>query len=94
MTAPYYTAREVAEKLGISVETLYRTRGRLHAEDGLPPTITRHRPFKWNRAAFDAWYDPRTRAASLAAANDSTPPVPLQSDQQHREHLAQVYAPR
>lgn len=94
---PYYTAREIAEKLGISVDTLYRTRGRLHAEDNLPAPITRHRPFKWCRAAFDAWYDPRTRhlLATLAPANDATPhpPVEHQPDELQRTYLHRAYAP-
>lgn len=81
-------AAELAERLGITVDTLYRTRGRLHAEDGLPPSLSRHRPFRWNRQKVEAWLN-RDRDIP-PVANDLAPIAPA-SDAEHRALLARAY---
>lgn len=91
-----YSAREVAEKLGLTPDGFYRARARLHAQDGLPAPIAKGGRLFWHRAAFDAWLDPRTRASVLRhAANDTTPPLSPEAFADDidatRRFLAQVY---
>lgn len=85
--------RELCERLDITPDTFYRTRGRLHVRDKLPAPLTCARPFKWDRATIDAWFARHHPAAprALVAANDATPPMVPASDAEHRDYLRRVY---
>jgi len=80
-------AGELAQRLGITLDTFYRTRGRLHQE-GMPPTLTRHRPFRFNRQKMEAWLN---RDRDLPpVANDVAPTQPGSIDE-HRALCARAY---
>jgi predicted DNA-binding transcriptional regulator AlpA len=84
-----YTASDVCEALGISLDTLYRTRARWHARERLPQPIS-ERPLRWERTGFDAWLTRHHPARpNTAAANDAAPlPVPGTIE----EHQADLHA--
>ena len=94
-TAKLYTSKDIAAKLGVTIETFYDTRGRLHAEDGLPAPLTRHRPYKWDRASIDAWFARHHPLAPKLAtpANDPVPTTTADVDR-WREALADHYGAR
>ena len=50
------TTRELAERLGITSNQLYRICGHLRTEFRLPAPLRNHRPFKWDRALIDDWF--------------------------------------
>lgn len=91
--SPVMLVPEIAARLGIVPATFNRTWRRMHVEDGLPPPLTRHRPYRFNRVKMEAWLN-RDRAAvsTQAPANDAAPVV-AQSDAEHRAQLAAAYAP-
>lgn len=89
-----YTAPDVAAAIGISLDTLYRTRQLRHRRDKLPLPICESGPLKWERTGFDAWLTRHHPARPPRAANDvSIVPDPA-SDDEHRARLALAYAPR
>jgi predicted DNA-binding transcriptional regulator YafY len=77
-----YFAAEIAAMLGMSRDTFYRDRARLHAQ-GMPPSVTLGR-VRINKQLFDEWF--RRPRASMAAANDDT----VAADA--RERLQRAYA--
>jgi hypothetical protein len=81
-------ADEVADRLGLTVEQFHRNRGRLHADDGMPPALFRHRPFRFNRLKMEAWLN-RDRDVP-PAANDAAPVEP-NSLAEHRARLSIAY---
>lgn len=87
-----YSARDVAEDLGITLDTLYASRGRRHLQDKLPmPYATK--PMLWDGATYRAWrgrFHPSAPAAP-AVANDTAPIGAPQTDVEHRDHLRVVY---
>jgi predicted DNA-binding transcriptional regulator AlpA len=84
--------RELAERLGITVDTFHRTRGRLHADDGLPAPLSRHRPFRWDRASIDAWFGRHhPQAPAQRPANDQGPLQAPAADSEWAPYLARVY---
>lgn len=88
-----YTARDVCEAIGIKPDTLYRTRERLHARDGLPRPITEH-PLRWERSTLDAWLTRHHPARPPRPANDIVAPPPAATDDEHRARLALAYGGR
>ncbi|MCK1407628.1 hypothetical protein [Bradyrhizobium sp. 76] len=88
-----YNAREICEAIGITLDTLYRTRETRHARDRLPRPITEH-PLRWERSGFDAWLTRHHPARPPAPANDIVaPPQPILEDE-HRARLRAAYAPQ
>ena len=89
-----YSAIEVAEAIGISLDTLYRTRQARHDRDQLPRPISETGRLKWERTGFDAWLTRYHPARPPRPANDvQNLPVPA-SDEEHRARLALAYAPQ
>lgn len=85
-----YTAREICEAIGITADTLYRTRERLHSRDGLPRPITEH-PLRWERSGFDDWLTRHHPARPPRPANDiCVQPAPA-TDDEHRARLRAAY---
>lgn len=64
-----YFAAEIADMLGMSVDTLYQQRAALHAR-GMPQPVTLGR-LRINKRLFDAWL--ARPQPVMAAANDSAP---------------------
>lgn len=88
-----YIAAEICEALGISLDTLYRTRQLRHTRDGLPPPIQEH-PLKWERTGFDAWLTRHHPLRPARPANDvAAVPAPA-SIEESRARLAAAYAPQ
>lgn len=88
-----YTAADICEALGISLDTLYRTRKLRHDRDGLPQPLQEH-PLKWERTGFDAWNTRHHPLRPQRPAND-TAAVPEPVDiAEHRARFAQAYAPQ
>lgn len=93
MLSPYLAAH-VAECLGISLDTLYRTRKLRHTRDCLPRPISETGPLKWERSGFDAWLTRHHPMRPQPPANDAAAlPDPV-TDDEHRARLAQAYAPQ
>lgn len=88
-----YNATYVAEALGISTDTFYRTREARHARDGLPRPISERGPLRFERSGFDAWLTRHHPLRPKAPANDPLPPPDAASDEEHRRRLAHAYAP-
>jgi predicted DNA-binding transcriptional regulator AlpA len=86
-----YTARDLADMLGITIETFYERREAMHRDDRLPRPLIGGGRHRFDRRSIDAWmqrFHPN-HAAAAAAANDAAPPPPPASDEQWRAHLAQ-----
>lgn len=66
-----YFAAEIADMLGMSLDTFYRERVRLHAR-GMPPSVTLGR-MRINKKMFDAWL--ARPCAGQAPANDDAAAV-------------------
>lgn len=81
-----FTAADVAERLGISVEHFYRSYARLVADEGMPSRQRARGHYTFDRADMERWLNPRTR---LTAANDDAPPAPADTD--WRAVLARAY---
>lgn len=78
-----YFAAEIADMLGMSIDTFHRQRAALHAQ-GMPPSVTLGR-IRINKQAFDAWFGrPQPRVA--IAANDDA------AAEDTREILRRAYA--
>lgn len=88
-----YTASDICEAIGISLDTLYRTRETRHVRDGLPRPISEH-PLRWERTGFDAWITRHHPLRPKAPANDiAAVPAPA-SIEESRARLALAYAPQ
>lgn len=89
--ADRYSAAEIADDLGISADTLYRTRAVRETRDGLPKPYST-RPLLWDGPTYRAWRGRHHPMALRApAANDSAPiAVPASIDEQ-RAFLHRAY---
>jgi predicted DNA-binding transcriptional regulator AlpA len=87
-----YTAPEICEALGITLDTLYRTRERRHDRDGLPRPFQEH-PLKWERSGFDAWLTRHHPLRPPRPANDVAV-VPDDGSITERARPAVAYAPQ
>lgn len=86
-----YTSRDVAERLGVSVERFYLRRRHLELIDKMPPPIASSGRHAWHRGSMDAWLERHHPNHRGAIANDNAPlPAPVTIDE-HREHLHRVY---
>ena len=91
MTARTYTAPEVAEMLGITIVTLYKTRRRRELIDKMPAPLSAVGAHKWERSGFDAWFTRYHPQRPPAPANDPLPsPVPA-SIEEHQTAFARAY---
>ncbi|MFT4115458.1 hypothetical protein [Bradyrhizobium sp.] len=88
-----YTAREICEALGITLDTLYRTRQVRHALDGLPRPLSERGPLKWERAGFDAWHTRHDPRRPPAPANDPVRPPEAATIEEHQALFHAAYAP-
>jgi hypothetical protein len=88
-----YTATDVCQAIGISLDTLYRTRQRRHQRDGLPKPINETGPLKWERTGFDAWLT-RHHPWRPQPANDTAALPEPASIAESRARLARAYAPQ
>jgi hypothetical protein len=84
-----YSALDVAEMIGISLDTLYRTRARRQRE-GLPAPQQEH-PLAWERSGFDAWRTRNHPLRATAPANDVVGLPSPDSDDDHRARLRRAY---
>lgn len=89
-----YSSIDVAEAIGISLDTLYRTRQIRHDRDALPRPISETGRLKWERSGFDAWLTRYHPARPPRPANDATTPPAPASIEESRARLALAYAPQ
>lgn len=77
-------AAEIAQRMGVALETFYRRRKRYHTLDGMPRPITETGRPAYDRAGMEAWLtrnDPR-RPKAMVAANDAiATPLPAGDDE-------------
>lgn len=86
-----YSSQHVAEAIGVSLDTFYRTRELRHARDKLPRPLSERGPLKWEPQGFDAWltrHDPRRPPAP---ANDAVAPLAPHSDAEKLAALHSYY---
>ncbi len=93
MTRPY-SAIDIAEAIGISLDTLYRTRQLRHDRDRLPRPINETGRLKWERTGFDAWLTRHHPARPPRPANDASIMPEPASIEESRARLARAYAPQ
>jgi hypothetical protein len=93
MIARPYTAADICEAIGISLDTLYRTRETRHTRDGLPRPISEH-PLRWERSGFDAWHTRHHPLRPARPANDVAAAPEPASIEESRARLAAAYAPQ
>jgi len=84
-----YTAREVAARLGHSVDWFYRSYERLVREAGMPERLASWGRYRFHRGRMDAWLAAPVRRGMLAAANDEFPAA--LTLEQERALLAREY---
>lgn len=89
-----YTAREMADMLGLSLDGFYEQHKRLIEKKGFPASATLGR-IRVPRPLFDKWFLKNwTKAPAAAAQNDNAPVSPPSTDAEHRAYLRQVYEQR
>jgi hypothetical protein len=93
------TSAEIAARCGISRETFYVRRHRMHAFEGMPRPFTGRgsapgatgKP-KWDRATMEAWFARHHPAMPrVLPANDQAPPVAAEQDPRWAAALAAEY---
>lgn len=85
---------EIAERLGVSLDTFYKNRCRYSQCDGMPHPISRIGRPAYERTGMEDWltrHDPRRPPAP---ANDPMPMPDPSTDEEHRARLAAAYAPQ
>jgi hypothetical protein len=82
-----YTASDICEALGISLDTLYRTRELRHSRDGLPRPMNKRGPLNGSAPALTHG-SPRTIRCGHSGRRPTTiaPPVACQIEE-HRARL-------
>jgi hypothetical protein len=84
---------EIAERLGVALDTFYKRRHQHTKLDGMPAPIARTGRPAYDRAGMEAWLtrnDPR-RPKTVAANDAIAPPMP-NSDGEWNKFLLQHYA--
>lgn len=89
-----YSAREVCEAIGITLDTLYRTRQARHDRDQLPRPISERGRLKWERSGFDAWLTRHHPARPPRPANDPVSMPDAVTIEESRARLHAAYAPQ
>lgn len=88
-----FTAREVAQRLGITVETFYLRRTQLHLVDKMPRPLSATGRHKFDRASMEAWLTRHHPQRAPAPANDPAPPPMPSNDAEWSQFLHRHYAP-
>lgn len=91
LTRTPMTLSELAQRLGISRETLSRRREALHARDGMPRPISNIGHPKFERASIEAWLTRHHPARGGRPANDVDITLVPASDAEWRARLADAY---
>ena len=86
-----YDAKHVAEAIGVTVTTLYRTREERHTRDRLPRPLGERGRLKWEPAGFDAWLRRNDPRRPPAPANDPVAPLAPSTIEEHRLRFAREY---
>lgn len=87
------TARDVAERLGITLETFYLRRSQLHMIDKMPRPLSSAGRHKFDRASMEAWFSRHHPHAARRPANDPVPPPMPSNDVEWNDFLHKHYAP-
>lgn len=85
---------EIAQRLGVSLDTFYKNRSRYSEQDGMPYPISRVGRPAYERSGIEAWLTRNDPRRPPAAANDAVPIPDAFSDDEHRARLAAAYAPQ
>jgi hypothetical protein len=88
-----FTAREVAQRLGITVETFYLRRQHYHQIDKMPRPLSESGRQKYDRASMEAWFSRHHPHAQRRPANDAAPPPMPSNDAEWSDFLHRHYAP-
>lgn len=89
-----YSAIEICEAIGITLDTLYRTRQERHERDKLPRPISERGKLKWERSGFDAWLKRHHPMQPPRPANDPVELPDAASIEDQRARLRAAYAPQ
>ncbi|MGY3392973.1 putative DNA-binding transcriptional regulator AlpA [Bradyrhizobium sp. USDA 3311] len=87
------TSRDVAERLGITVETFYLNRQRYHLVDKMPRPLSESGRHKFDRASMEAWLTRHHPQRAPTPANDPAPPPMPNNDAEWSDFLHRHYAP-
>jgi hypothetical protein len=91
-TAPM-TARDVAARLGVTIETFYFNRQRYHLVDKMPRPLNATGRQKYDRASMEAWFSRHHPLAPARPANDIVSPPRPNNDEEWRDFLHKHYQP-
>lgn len=91
MTNRPYTAREVADAIGIRLTTFYRNRRHYELVDRMPKPICSGGRHRYERASMDAWLTRFHPQRPAAPANDPVAPLAPASVEEHRLRFALEY---
>lgn len=86
-----YCSREVAELIGVSLETFYERRKLYHTRDGLPEPLAPTGRLRFDRASIHAWLGRFHPLAPKPAANDSAPLIAETDVESWRSKLYEEY---
>lgn len=87
-------AAEIAQRIGVTLDTFYKRRTRYHMIDGMPRPINSTGRPAYDRAGMEAWLTRFHPLRPAAPANDPLPhPAPAAIDE-HRVLLARAYPPQ
>jgi hypothetical protein len=89
-----YSASEVCEAIGISLDTLYRTRQMRHDRDAAAAADFRDRPPEMGTHRLRRLADASPPRAAAAPGERRRCPAPPATDDEHRARLAAAYAPQ
>ncbi|NUU41412.1 hypothetical protein [Tardiphaga robiniae] len=88
------TCAEIAQRLGMSLDNFYKSRGRLHQVDKMPRPLNERGKAAYDRASMEAWFTRDHPMRPPAPANDPLPAPEPSTDEEHRIRLARAYAPQ
>lgn len=88
ITTPMHAA-EIAQRLGVTVETFYKRRTRYILIDGMPRPMTSTGRPAYERAGMEAWLTRQDPRRPKAPANDSIAPPMPNSDAEWNTFLRQ-----
>lgn len=86
MRAEPFTIRELAVRIGRSVDWLYRN---LDTLQGLPAPLCPRGKRTWDRAEMEAWL--RRRSTLMPAPANDVVPIAPRDDQEWKEFLRKTY---
>ncbi len=87
------TCAEIAQRLGMSLDNFYKSRGRLHQVDKMPRPLNERGKAAYDRASMEAWFSRHNPMRPPAPANDPVTPPDAATEDEHRLRLARAYAP-